>query len=116
MLPNAVVWVQTEDELAHFAELCDEHKCYWNGSSCESLFDNSHWSDYKDQTCYFIENNKITYAGYGFATSEYLKNSLFDDERPEDPRLFLCSVDKLIEVLGGSHTEECDYGFLDELL
>ena len=116
MIPNAVVRVQTRADLELFTEFCDAHNLYWcTGARFSS---GSRWDDYENQTCYFIEQNKITYSSLQFVEDDYLKSDEYEEERPVDPRLLLCSVETLISIIDGREFENDDVvaSVIDNLL
>ena len=106
MVPNAVVRVQTRAELELFTEFCDAHGLCWRSGGRFSS--GSRWNNYEDQTCYFIEHNKITYSFLQFAENGYLKSDEYEEGRPVDPRLLLCSVETLISIVEGREFENDD--------
>lgn len=116
MVPNAVVRVQCLDELAAFTKFCKQHNLRWcTGSEFD---DGDCWTDYRKDTVYYIEREKIQYSDLDFAEEEYLSDPAFDDDRPTDPRLYLCSVYELIHIVEDEDAaeDELDISFLDSLL
>lgn len=116
MIPNAVVHVPTREALGDFVGFCERHDLRWCTGNVFRGGDR--WGDYSADTCYFIEKNQLTYASIEFATDEYLTNDRFEADRPADPRLFLCSVYDLIQIVEGGDApeDEPDISFLDSLL
>ena len=106
MVPNAVVHVQTRADLELFTEFCDAHGLCWRTG--ERFSRGSRWSGYGDQTCYFIEQNKISYSSLQFVENDYLESDEYEKDRPVDPRLLLCSVETLISIVEGREFENDD--------
>lgn len=105
MLPNAVVHAEFYEDVKKLAMLCDEHDCRWVGGE-ETLNDNDNWDSYGSDTAYFIEKNSISYASVDYALGEYKSDPFYDDVRPTDPLLFLCSIDEYIAIVQGETIEE----------
>ena len=94
---KAVVHVPTEEELEVFLDFCDRQGLSWPSHTPVRNGDN--WLDYKQDTCYFIEGEKVTYSSREFATNEFLSDSYYAKEFPENPELCRCSTQKLIEIV-----------------
>ena len=116
MIPNAVVHVRCLDELAAFTEFCKRHNLRWNIGT--EFGDGDRWTDYRKDTVYYIEREKIQYSDLDFAKDVYLEDPEFVNDRPTDSRLFLCSVYDLIQIVenGDVPEDEPDISFLDSLL
>ena len=116
MIPNAVVHVQCLDELAVFTEFCKRHHLRWCTGS--EFGDDDGWTTYRKDTVYYIEREQIQYGDLDFTKDVYLKDPKFVNDRPTDPRLYLCSVYELIHIVEDEDTaeDELDISFLDSLL
>ena len=116
MVPNAVVHVPSEDELLIFSDFCTRYNLRWNNGS--NFASHDEWEDYRGNTVYFIYEEEIQYSCVEFAKGDYLTAKCYEKERPEDPRLFLCSVYDLIQIVEGGEDSDSDFdsSLLDDLL
>lgn len=116
MIPNAVVHVPTEEELDEFVGFCERHSLTW--CSKRHFARDTRWCEHRQDTVYHIEAGAISYSNVTFAQTDYLKYRVYNRYRPKDPRLFLCSVYDLIQIVEGGDApeDEPDISFLDSLL
>lgn len=103
--PKVIVSCPDKDLVAEFMDLLAENGIRWCGSNEEIPNElNSRWREYRENTCYWIDDEGLAYADLEYAESSgeeeyagYIKCTFYGIDTPE---FEAATDDELLSLLG----------------